>query len=605
MTAAWCSGVILRFPGSNAALRLGDPPAAAPTIELRRSGSFWRLPAVVPPGDDVAGVLVRPRIRPEEATTHAVLDAELWLLETHTQTLPGVSWDPPSAGPLVRGKTAGAGWFTVGGARLVVGVLPQHLLDRPSLGSTGGAAAAEVAIDELRQMVADLIDRAGLLGASASDPARAPQEAAPGVAGGIGPGELRQSVLRLHRLHGLLREGGVLDAWDAMIADPAVRIVVAHPTRGLPLARSPVWSGPRGPWAVAGGWSPAQPLGQVHDRVVTRSTDTPPNRLAVQLASRVRAILDQLRGELTGSGDGPYHHVLEELHRRTVAVERAPAFAEVSRTAPLALDSPELLANRRARPLLLAWARLDRDTEVRLEVPVDEILIEPLKRTHDLYELWCTARLRQLLDAALGPPTSGRYHGNWLVWSYISHAGAVQLGVSMAAFVPDQSDPDGGFRPSGPDAPLRSWGLPSQPDGFVTLSPRGAAPVLVLWDAKYRRITYSQYLSGAMYQAHAFRDCVSWKEDGSRALWSVILHPTKSSQAAVPEAYLLVENGEVGRPPCRDTDGTLSIDGLADMLVAAKGGVGILSARPHDLSAVGPDPLAKFVSELLRALLPS
>jgi hypothetical protein len=593
MTARWLSGVRLRFPDTGAVLTLGHPPEQAPPVELRRVGSFWRLPARLPAVRAGAGVLLRPQAGPEAPTAHAVLDAELWLLETHKEKLPGAVWEPSGRAPDVRGKVAGAWWVMVGGARLVVGVLPRNLLDPAEIEGAGGAVAADKALHGLRRMVEDLIANADLL-----DPK--PQDATLGIAGAAGPADLRQPVLRLHRLQGLLREGGVLDTWDAMIADPAVRLEARHPTRPAHRARSPVWSGARGPWALAGGWSPEQPLGRVHDRVVHRTADTPPNRLAVQLAARVRSTLDELRSALCANEDGPYHHLVDELHQRAVAVERAPAFAEVSRTARVPLDSPALQSNRRAQPLLRAWAHLDRAAEVRVTVPLDEILLEPLRRTYDLYELWCTVRLRQLLDEKLGLPMGCSDSDAWAEWQYSNDGVRVALGASMGSAIVERSETEDGYWTSARDVPLESWGLPARPDGYLLVSGRSGPEALILWDAKYRRITYSFDLAAVTYQAHAFRDCVTHAR-GAPALWSFILHPTEASTPSVPSAFLLVEGGRPERRiPQSDGDGSLQLVELAGALSTRRGGVGILQARPGDNNPSGV-VLAVFVAQLVAA----
>jgi hypothetical protein len=354
-------------------------------------------------------------------------------------------------------------------------------------------------------------------------------------------------------------------------------------------------------------------LGLVRDRQVRRTADTPPNRLAVQLAARVRAELDLLQRAL-GKGDAPhaYSALIDDLRQRATAIERAPAFAEVDRAAPLALDSPSLQANRRCQPLLRAWHRIGRAVRCVTDIPLDEVVLEPLAKAHHLYELWCAHRLRALLTQELGPPAED-HNGSTAKWTRSTwRDGPAQI-VLAASLAPGPLDEDDVIKADPRNATgwgkeVLSWGLVSLPDGYLAVQPGpGKDWWVLIWDAKYRRVTFNRYLSGITYQAHAFRDAVRVVLDkvGQPALWSVVLHPTRARGAAVPERFLLRENGlPQGQVAC-DADGTQPLVELADAMRQGRGGVGILGARPADARPAEDQPLHALVDQLLQLLTPS
>lgn len=606
------AGLRLKFP-SGRVLVIGTPADDAAPVAVRRHGSAWRLAEAPPalgaaPKELAQAVFVRPRPGPVDLRSHAVLDAELMVVEPHRGAGTPLRWQPKDKGtetPLpVAAAVAGAFWITEGGARLVIGVLPRNFLD-DTAGEGIGAEAIDEAVGALREMVRALIDD--------RRPVASEAEAAPGLATAVDPRarlDVGRAVQRLHRLLSLLREGGVLDAWEALLADPPVLLTAEHPVRPMGRARRPILAGPRGPWSLAEGWSPDRPLGLVRDRQVRRTADTPPNRLAVQLAARVRAELDLLQRAL-GRGAAPhaYSALIDDLRQRATAIERAPAFAEVDRAAPLALDSPSLQANRRCQPLLRAWHRIGREVRYTNDIPLDEVVLEPLAKAHHLYELWCAHRLRALLTEELRRAPEEDGANGWTRATWRQDDGG--LLVLAASLDPGPLDEDGVVqadpRRSWGEA-VRSWGLVSLPDGYLAVQPGPGAPWRVLiWDAKYRRVTFNRYLSGITYQAHAFRDAVRVVLDkvGQPALWSVVLHPTRARGAAVPERFLLRENGLLQGQVACDADGTQPLVELADAMRQRSGGVGILGARPADARPAEDEPLRALVDQLRQLMTPS
>ncbi|MBL8615151.1 MAG: hypothetical protein JNM72_06020 [Deltaproteobacteria bacterium] len=611
------AGLRLAFP-SGRVLVIGSPAAGAAPLELRRSGSAWRLSAARPPlgaapKELAQAVFVQPRPGPVDLRSHAVLDGELMVVEAAAGQGPGLRWEG-AEDRAVPPAVAGAFWLTEGRARLVIGVLPRNFLDDTGAGNRSAAGvdaeAIDAAVGALREMVRALIDD--------RRPVAGEAEAAPGLATAVDPTavlDAGRAVQRLHRLLSLLREGGVLDAWEALLADPPVLLTAEHPVRPMGRARRPILAGPRGPWSLAEGWSPDRPLGLVRDRQVRRTADTPPNRLAVQLAARVRAELDLLQRAL-GKGSAPhaYSALIDDLRQRATAIERAPAFAEVDRAAPLALDSPSLQANRRCQPLLRAWHRIGREVRYTNDIPLDEVVLEPLAKAHHLYELWCAHRLRALLTAQLGSPAEDGADG-WTraTWRQ-GDGGRLVLAASLDPGPLDEDDAMKGDprKATGWSQAVRSWGLVCLPDGYLAVRARpGEAWHVLIWDAKYRRVTFNRYLSGITYQAHAFRDAVRVVLDGQAipALWSVVLHPTRAQGAAVPERFLLAEVPVDAEHPCGpvcgDADGTWDLGGLADAMREGRGGVGILGARPDDGGPRKGEPLAELVDHLLQLLNPS
>jgi hypothetical protein len=600
------AGLRLAFP-SGRVLVIGTPATHAAEVAVRRHGSAWRLAEVpsLPEAPEKLGqaVFVRPRPGPIDLRSHAVLDAELMVVEPDRDKGTPLRWEEADA-LAVPPAVAGAFWLTEGGARLVIGVLPRNFLDDTGAGRRSAAGVDAEAIDEavgaLREMVRALIDdRRPVAGDTAG---------APGLATAVNPRaplDVGRAVQRLHRLLSLLREGGVLDAWEALLADPPVLLTAEHPLRPMGRARRPILAGPRGPWSLAEGWSPDRPLGLVRDRQVRRTADTPPNRLAVQLAARVRAELDLLQRALR-RGDGPhaYSALIDDLRQRATAIERAPAFGEVDRAAPLALDSPTLQANRRCQPLLRAWHRIGRDVRCTNDIPLDEVVLEPLAKAHHLYELWCAHRLRALLTAQLGSPAEDS-PGGWTRDTWRVGDGRLVLAASLD---PGPTDEDGVIqadpRRSWGKA-VRSWGLVSLPDGYLAVRPGPGEPWRVLiWDAKYRRVTFNRYLSGITYQAHAFRDAVRVVLDkvGHPALWSVVLHPTRADGKQVPERFLLREDERLqGQVGC-DADGTQPLVELAEAMRQGVGGVGILGARPAPGDAPAREPLRELADQLVNLL---
>lgn len=601
------------FP-TGRALLLGNA-GAAPLAEVRvcRKGTAWRLDmagaalsASAEPGggrrDHYGCVFVRPlapSARPR--SEHAILDAELLLIEGHSEgtSLParwelagatdGAAGGSTSGAAAILPNVAGACWIVEGGARLTIGVIPRNFLDAKAL---SGAAAVHTqigdAVEGLRRIVDDLIGAQVSIAEGA-----ALRQHAPSVATRLDARTaLEGAVQRLHRLNHLLRDGHVLGAWDALIADPAVLLQAEHPARPMAQARQPVLHGNRGPWALASGWSEENQAGRVLDRRVIRTVDTPPNRLAVQLANRVivelrgidKALASHVEEEGGGRGLGMYAYadLVRDLMRRAIAVERAPVFAEVSRTAPVALDSPTLQLNRRCQPLLRAWTRLDRGLRADQDIPADEAVLRPLEKTNVLYELWCAVRLRDLLSEALGSAPSHYSLDEILRYDW-EVAGARVL---LAATMRPRSEVDADEREPCTEEDQARWqsetdraggcvqigtkALVRLPDGLLAVRPKSADRwIVTIWDAKYRTIRDDKYLAGATYQAHAFRDALRVRIDRAAAVqpaWSVVLHPTRIGGAdrLIPWSDDAGKEAGVGIVTCRPTDA--EDPGLCDLV---------------------------------------
>ena len=611
-------GLRVEFPGGEV-LRFGGadlPPEALHAITVHRDGSTWRVKTGWPSGEAAGkakdALVYVQRLSPaRSAKVHPVLDSEIMVVETSNNAPVKIEWEKREEREEIAAETAGhkAGtrWIDHQGASLAVGVLPRNLLDPDQWANPHTVSeAVEGALKTLRAMVSDLLSAKCELGPDPDDATNAD----PGLAAGVDMSRripTGRAAQRLHRLQRLLEEGGVLDAWAAMLADPDVQLTSEHPVKPLHRARRPEFSGVRGPWAVANGWSPVNRLGRVHDRRVLRTVDTAPNRLAVQLAARVRAELDLIERALPPPC--PYAAGIDRLRRQALAVERAPAFAAVSRVAQVPLDSPSLHANRRCQPLLRAWIRFDRDLRVDHLIPFDEVALEPLHEVHHLYELWCAQRLRALLEKLLekerGPAVPTR-EGRWVRYVWGPPGRTIVLAASLDPGQPDDGDGEV-WKPDSPcdgasctekraGGRFRSWGLVSLPDGYLWLETGcGGNGTMIIWDAKYRRVKHWRYLASLTYQAHAFRDAIrvidsetdSEKGEGRAPQWSLVLHPTPQA------ADLLLREGGHGKD-------RLELTEFGNALIDRAEGVGILRARPaEDDKDDEEDPLRRLVEQLV------
>jgi hypothetical protein len=620
-------GVRLTFP-TGRVLVLGDERQAN-TLDVRKVGTRWRLGLTALARVTEADTMhqKKPRyhgcvfIRPNTASAasrrpwHAILDAELLLLEGHsTGTSLKVRWapgaidagNPSGSAPAIEPEIAGTCWILEGGAHLTIGVIPRNFLDtlreNESTSSDVLGARIDDAIEGVRTMVNELIS----LDASGVDrPDTTLHQRTPSFTTRLDTrARMEDAVQRLHRLNQLLREGQVLDAWEALLADPVVLLRAEHPSRPLARARHPVLHGSRGPWSLADGWSPDNEVGRVRDRQVLRTNDTPPNRLAVQLAIRVSMEVRQLDNDLvahaaTKKGDAfgkhAYSELVADLLHRTTAVERAPAFAEVSRSAPVAFDSPSLQLNRRCQPLLRAWTRLDRGLRSGLDIPADEAVLRPLEKTHVLYERWCAVRLKQLLTEVLGSIPIGARTDNVVRydWENLTSGARVMLAATM---VPGPATGEHGEEQEQTNArerwPERNLVIATHafvrhPDGLLAVQPKGENRWWVMvWDAKYRRIQNNAYLAGATYQAHAFRDALRVRIDDAawavQPSWSVVLHPTRGDAANVLHAW----TDQGAQAPDEET--------------FTDNGIGVVSCRPR--AGEAPEPLGGALKRVVQMI---
>jgi hypothetical protein len=505
-------------------------------------------------------VFVRSRENKDGQMRHAILDADLMVVEgNNKETSLTIKWEIEGAKDEAKDETIGskgAGDYGIleAGAHLTIGIVPRNFLDCSDIKTDNNNLAEKLdeAVRCLRSMVDDLI------GPNMLAHPKLDGQPQPGAATSLDPSAaMTDAVQRLDRLNKLLHDGHVLAAWEALLADPAVLLRAEHPVRPLPRARHPILHGTRGPWSLANGWSPDNELGRVRDRHVYRTTDTPPNRLAVQLAARVlgelRAINQDLNKQAQNSKDGEfgrhaYSELVDDLMQRATAVDRAPVFSEVSRTAPVGFDSPSLQMNRRCQPMLSAWTRLDRGLRDATDIPADEAVLRPLEKVHVLYELWCAQRLRALITEKLdgfdekSEPPKSMMHYEW-------SSKLTETRVLLAATMTPHSDDAQGTKIEedlksrwstkigSTDIRIQTWAYVRQPDGLIAVKHKDADPwTVIVWDAKYRIHRDNKYLSSATYQAHAFRDALRVSVGGDipvQPTWSLVLHPTPAAEGNV------------------------------------------------------------------------
>ncbi len=526
-------------------------------------------------------------IQDHSSISHPDLEAEIWVISKHEGATLELAWEGPDPVPWaectlvkkdnpntsrpspgepgpedakkarIAAGTAGTVWLRHGNGRLPISVIPRNLLDSEKKledkDESERSKALEEAILRLSAMVGDLWREAL---SPWSDPKN---DTAAGMRVTTGKQDVRWWQ-RLTRLDQLLHEGGVIQAWQQLLADPFVEIRDHFPITTMLKARSPVLSGPRGPWSLCGGWSPYQPLGKVHERIARRTVDTPPNRLALRLALLVAMELETIAAarrraavEATGKNgkETPnasdwtgLDQIIEKLRVATEEVIHHPLFTEVDREAFLALDSPSLQNNARCRPLLDAWDKLSRGLQLPDDLDLASAMLQPLQKTHVLYERWCFLHLRDRLSSLC----------------HLSNPPTIQQGIGFVLCefdVPDALLAGGVFRISLYHTTARgtvikyeeserrtgdgeedlterwaelvsSWTKVHEPDGLIVVERRQAAesstPYAVFaWDAKYSRINPTKS-SNSMYQAHAFRDALLWNEGPTPISWSMVLH---------------------------------------------------------------------------------
>ena len=499
---------------------------------------------------------------------------------------------------------AGEHWLRVGRGLFPIAVLPRHLL-----GAERGTSVADRADGALRRLGGLVSDLWSIVTDSAAP--RPGKESQASLSLTTGDTLRTDWWQRLARLDHLVFRAGVADAWAALMAERHVRLVAQYPSRPLYMARDPVLSGPRGPWSQADGWSPSNPRGMVRERVVIRSGDTPPNRLALGFARRV---LDELRrihqdsgGALDGSG---LALIAGEIRVQAENILHDPAFADVPRDATVPLDSPSLQLNARCRPLLDAWSHIDRKASL-LDPHLGEVLLQPIARAEELYERWCHVAfmlaIRERITQLTGSPAE--LHPQTLDHTHvILKSGELAIHLLYTGFLPhrpDQGAEDdetgrwsglkwsvGGSRSlTYHNISLESWSPVSRPDGIVLVCRGGLAICAHAWDAKYRPMTMmhakgtpGRTAAGGVYQAHAFRDAVKLRFDHSEdplpIVWSVVVHPgaaqprsggrPQNDWAPISWAWAVDANDRKGVP-------------LSRVLTLGCGGVAIGAACPAPL----------------------
>lgn len=594
--------VLVLRPGSSRA------DSTAPEFALVSVDGRWRLPANADlsgacerlsrdnkPPESIRGFVFIDRIALNTTgPSHPALDVVTWVMEGSSPTDPtltiGIEED---TGPIgyceglerddegclkVLPAFAGTVWIRHEDARLAIGVIPRNLVSAREVRQATEHHAdnpLESAMCRLDRIVSDLWDRSLL---------RSNDSGTPGAALRSGPAEAAR-FQQLARLHDLVMHRGVREAWQAMAADPVVRLVSRHPVVPLSRARVPVLHGERGPWSLARGWSPSHPLGEVRERVVDRTVDTPPNRLAIALAARVIEELDEI---LAGTSNELMDAMAEPIRRASLDTLYAPSLHGVDPQAPIALDSPSLQANTRCGPLLDAWHQLVQGVAPD-PLHLDQLMLEPLTRAHQLYERWCFVRLTELVEAALGTvaewdstvhPESGTNGVLVATCSRSSDDRSVEIyhfadtETSTTFGRAESIDNDGDSPSTGPydswdeTKLVSSWSPVQRPDGFLVVRRAGKVVAVHAWDAKYRPLWEGKSRdAGYLYQAHAFRDTLRWKEGDHRIAWSVVLHPGLAGTTISGTAYLV---GSMGRGQ--------AIDHVRDW---GGGGVAIAALAPN------------------------
>ncbi len=593
---------------------------------------------------------IRNHVFVEEPTTpppdHPALDVAAWVVEGSSPSDPTLTVrveDGPTPDGFSEGFEAnpeggrvwkvspgfaGTVWIRHGDARLALGIFPRNLVSAEEVRSATrgeGDAPLASALRRLDTIVRELWIRAL--------PGREEVKSASAPGATVQSGE-REAVWfqRLARLHELVVHRGVRDAWQAIAADPVVRLFTEYPVVPMAEARVPVVHGARGPWSLPGGWSPDHPTGAVRERMVHRTTDTPPNRLAVALAARVVEEVDDIlagapRASAGGGADPRILAIAEPLRQAALDTMYAPAFHGLDPFAPLALDTPSLQTNVRCRPLLDAWYQMTQGIAPATDaLNLDDLMLEPLARAHQLYERWCFVRLVDLVRSVLNPEGPIVYAREdaanatrvILKATCASRDGSVKVDVYHAADgaleVPVDSDED---EPTDERQRYKttstvwtnklthSWSPVSRPDGFIVMR-RGNADVVHAvhaWDAKYRPLWEGKSRdAGYIYQAHAFRDAIRWGSgtNGTRIQWSLVFHPGLAGSTIDLATYPTSGNGNAIsalEAKTRDVGGV------------AVGGVAIAALRPTEAEGQGheaggrplPDGAEKLVKWLLGA----
>lgn len=576
------NGVTLSFGPSSEGFCLHLNGRSPEIIELRldRKTRLWRLPDVtaLPDGFYRLARVEKPR-HPDEACEIFVKDkhdsAALKLKwegvlpypwadgARPTEDAPGkVKGEPSKPNPedgTFEKATAGVVWLRHRGGRFPIGIFPRNLNDDTKLEDP--QVAIPKAMNRIWNMVSELSEDALTEQHWMAQPRANAKEkqnvAAPGVGIGSGGSHRPRVYQELTRLEGLLwGDGGVVAAWQALMADPVVRLETEYPVRPAYLARRPIYAGNRGPWTLPDGWSPYREDGLVRDRRVVRSGDTPPNRLAVGLARRVMEVLRRLQATLPMSQWYGYEWLGSRIRHAAEEVLAAPAFAEVRRDAPVPLESPSLQLNSRCRPLLEAWATLDRGLSTPSDLPIDEVMLQPIAQTELLYELWCFLGICAALRAQ-GWGADGTEPGKDFVAARFSRGGQ-----EVAVYASQRKNVRLDF--------VRSWSPAGRPDGLIVVR-RADEVSVVVWDAKYQPWVDSPNSREPHYQAHAFRDAIRVKDpplvstNGKflQPTWSLACYPVSERNDKVgknPTFYPYSDVGDKAEvPPKRAVPGTAGV----------------------------------------------
>ena len=395
-----------------------------------------------------------------------------------------------------------------------------------------------------------------------------------------------QTLMLLDRL---VWTEGVSESWDATLAEPHSALVVERPVVAIDRARRAITHGSRGPWSVAAGFDQDGDIHRARDRRPSRSTDTPPNQLAVRLARAVgdasERVAVQIRSEAAKKPTGASLAWLERargLTRRTSEIRCAPSLADVSMTAPLALDAPSLVLNARCQPQLRAWGTLDAGMSFN---PAGErIFRDPLGESWRLFEYWCWFRLCELVDA------QARAHDSQFQAksdSRVTGADSLTEGFVHKAHFAEGLTVELLYNCDKKE--FRSYSRLLRPD-LAMLVKRGDVFLdFIVFDAKYRRDFLDDKRlekSDDIKVMHGYRDALR--------------RPTGSSGLDRPRWVFALYPGDraIAYPEGRAADSPeLALAQVAECVSNPKsGGVGAIPAEPR-----GQDALGDIVSALLLA----
>jgi hypothetical protein len=394
---------------------------------------------------------------------------------------------------------------------------------------------------------------------------------------GSSRGARRSPIQTLMLLDYLVFAGGVGEAWDHLSMEPRTTLRITWPVRPVSHARRPILFGSRGPSSIPGSLHAEEEPRRVRDRTATRTTNTAPNRLAVQLAVRIGELAAMISGQLAtfGGSAATWQSRARVIRTRADGFRQGSALAEVERNGAVDLGAPALRLDPLYRPIVRAWAMLEEGAA--LPPKAEALFRDPLKESFELYEYWCWFALCdavtrhctewRVVGAAVGPADAVR--AAELPWA-LKLLGTLNDGRAVAVHY---NDPPRGH------APYRSYSIPFRPD-LAVLVGTGVEADLCIFDAKYRVDVVANFeahdeVGDTMKRAerrgmskhddlkamHAYRDALQGVGDARGPRWVIALFPGT-------EVRLYSSSG-AGR-----------FENNIDALRSAAGGIGAIPAAP-------------------------